>query len=676
MKLKEHAYSNLLDVLRHRCEQTPDKQAFTYLRDGEIVEAGLTYEELYRRSAAVAVELVQQGLAGDTILLLYPPGLDFLVGFYGCIFASCIPVPVVPPRNNRNLSNFDSIHTDAGATAVLSNADMGGRLRKIFSGIQSLDALPIIATDTVSATLADAWRAPSIQPDDMAFLQYTSGSTSAPKGVMVTHANLLHNNAMMQAYFGHTSEERFANWLPHFHDMGLIGNLLQTVFVGGHCDVMAPSAFVKKPIAWLNIMSSRGATYSGSPNFGYQLCVDRVTEAQRDALDLSGWRNAYCGAEPIRPATLQSFMRTYARCGFRPEAMYPCYGMAETTLMISGGSTRLPPVIRHFDKAQIEADTACPVAADAHGAHAMVGCGRPAAGQIVAIVDPETRLEKMRGAVGEIWVSGPSACKGYYQNAEATEETFRQCLPGYRDRTFVRSGDLGFVDQEGELFVSGRLKDLIIVNGRNHYPQDIELVVAQCHPSLTVDGGATFSVDSPTGEKVVVTHEIERSAIRDYDFEEIVRSVRKALSDTFEIELDAFVLLRPGRVAKTSSGKIRRSASRRAYLMDQLEAVDQWKRPSSGEPVAEPAPHGGTDFRCRESVQIWLSERIASYLALSRDDVETTRPVAEYGMNSSVAMQLLGDITEGIEKEVEPTLIWEYPTIDALSEKIVEMRVQ
>lgn len=565
---------SLVDLLTTHASQQPERTAYRYLVtgdcDGEIQD--ISYGRLARRSRAVAAWLQERGLAGSRALLLYPPGLEFISGYLGCLSAGVVAVPGLPPQgrsqNHRALTRMKRLIADADAKVILGGREVLAALAAQAEHLPELDGITCVATEDIPDEAADSWREPDLTADSVAFLQYTSGSTSAPRGVMVTHGNLLDNQRAITERMGHTPDtlaeyehELFVSWLPVYHDMGLIGPVLNTVHLGATATLFSPLHFLQRPARWLTALSHYRPHTSGGPNFAYELCLKHATPELLDGLDLSRWKVAFNGAEPVRAATLRRFTETFAPAGFRREALYPCYGLAEATLIVTGGSVDTPPTL---------------AAAPGSGPHvgaadaAAVGSGRPIPGTTVVIADPERREELPEGEVGEIWVSGAGVAKGYWRNALATRETFRATLKDRPDR-FLRTGDLGFL-REGELFVTGRLKDLMVIDGRNHYPQDLELSAEMSHGALRPGCTAAFSVDGGVeGEQPVIVAETAPDAAA--DSERITEVIRSAIGEAHGLAVRDVVLVHPGTIPKTSSGKIQRHASRAAYLADALAVV-------------------------------------------------------------------------------------------------------
>ncbi len=448
--------ATVVELLRERARVSGAKRAFTFLADGEgPEESRLTYAELELQARSIAGRLLALGLAGQRALMLYPPGLDFLPAFLGGLSAGVVAVPAHLPRLNRPMSRLRAIVGDAQPAVTLTVSSLLPDAERWTASIPELRGLPCLATNDGDA--ADAERAVDFTPtpDSLAFLQYTSGSTSTPKGVMVSHANLMHNSSVIGRCFGASSDSRGVFWLPMFHDMGLIGGFLQTLYCGGSSTLLSPVAFLQRPSRWLQAISDARATISGGPNFAYDLCARKITPEQRDTLDLSRWTVAFNGAEPVRAETLDRFAETFAPCGFRRDAFLPCYGLAESTLLVSGSTRRSPPVVVAVHPRDLESNRVHVVERDEPlKARRVAGSGRPALDQVVAIVDPETGFRRPLDEVGEIWVKGPSVAQGYWQRPEFSAETFHARLAGSEEGPFLRTGDLGFL-RDGELFVTG-----------------------------------------------------------------------------------------------------------------------------------------------------------------------------------------------------------------------------
>lgn len=575
--------TTLVELLGHRALHQPERRAFAFLEDGEIESSHLTHAELDRRARAIAVALQDLKAAGERVLLIYAPGLEYVTAFFGCLYAGAIAVPLYPPRPNRTLARFQEIAADAQAAVALTSTEILSRLRGPLAEEPALEALRWLDTKTISSDLAQNWKPPAVRSNTLAFLQYTSGSTSRPKGVMVTHGNLLHNAGMMCDAFELTDQSRIVCWLPLYHDMGLIGNIVAPLCAGAPTVLMSPMAFLLKPFRWLQAINRYRATISGAPNFAYDLCVRKVTPEQRARLDLSSWRVAFNGAEPVRAETLARFTEAFEPSGFCPEAIYPCYGLAEATVFVAGGLTTARPVVQKIDAECFEQGRVQPGGAEAAMTRALVSCGWAWQDERIVIVAPESLIECLAEQVGEIWVSGSNIAKGYWNREEETEATFHAYLANTAEGPFLRTGDLGFI-KDGELFIAGRLKDVIIVEGRNHYPHDIEETVEQSHPAILPRSCAAFSIDVDGQERLVILAEIggphrtSQSSAAPIagktdsrggalsGRESIMQAIRRAVAEEHDLQTYAIQLVKVGSIPKTSSGKLRRSTCRKDFL--------------------------------------------------------------------------------------------------------------
>lgn len=568
--------STLVDILRARAQSHARRVAYVFLQDNGG-DKRLSYEELDRRARSAAVLLRQHGATfGDRVLLLFSPGADYIVGFLGCLYAGCVAIPTYLPRSFRQdgtmLRRVVSIMDSASPFAALSCASSLSSSRDSAQRLARERGIRYLELDEAGEFLAEQWARPSIDAGTLAFLQYTSGSIGQPKGAMVTHGNVLHNSLDIHRCFETDPDTCGVSWLPPYHDMGLIGNILQALYVGCPLVLMSPVSFLQRPYRWLQAISKYRGTISGAPNFAYELCLRKTTEEQRATLDLSCWKVAYTGAEPVRAQTLERFAEGFAECGFRPEAFLPCYGLAEATLLVSGQRVSMAPTIRSFDAPALQNHEVRPAEScgGAASAVALVGCGPVAGGQDVRIVNPDTRAVCQEHQIGEIWIAGPAVARGYWREPVKTAETFEAHL-ATGEGPFMRTGDLGFLS-EGELFVTGRRKDLIIIRGSNYYPQDIEYTVDQCHDAIRPGCGAAFSVEVDGEEKLVIVQEIELKH-RAIDPSIPIAAVHRAISEQHGLAPHDVVLIKTGHIPKTSSGKIRRQQCKCAYLAGTLELL-------------------------------------------------------------------------------------------------------
>ena len=562
-------FPTLVALLAERAKTQPDERAYVFLSDRGAEEAALTFGQLHDAAQALAARLATLSRPGDRAILVFPPGLEFMVAFFGCLIAGVIAVPMMVPR--RNSARDSSAAIMANCEPVIALTSPAFAVRQDLQERFSRDRVQWLSVDLAQpgCGIADL---PSPDPQDIAFLQYTSGSTSEPKGVAVSHANLVANLEMIRLALGNTKHSTYVNWVPLYHDMGLIFNALEAFYAGALCVLMAPNAFTQRPLGWLRTISHYRAEVAASPNFGYDLCVSRYRADQMEGVDLSSWKIAANGAEPVHAETIERFIETFAGHGLKPEAMFPAYGMAEATLLISGGRRGAGHVTRAVSRSALQAHRVA-AAADEADVQMLVGCGRALAGVQIAIVDPDSRRRLAIGQVGEIWVDGPNVARSYWRNVEATKTGLNAQIAGVDDgTTWLRTGDLGFLDETDELFITGRIKDLIIIRGINHYPQDIEYTVQTGHPALRQNCGAAFSVPDEHDEEVlVVVQEIERTERNRIDPIEVTGLIREGVTDQHELFARHIMLIRPGTLPKTTSGKIQRSLTRRLWLERRLD---------------------------------------------------------------------------------------------------------
>jgi acyl-CoA synthetase (AMP-forming)/AMP-acid ligase II len=566
------SFGTLVDAARWRAAHQPERLAYRFLPSGEPPDAILTYGELDRRARIVASLLQAGGRCQERVLVVCPPGLEFVVAYFGCLYAGAVAVVLPPPVQSRLplfLARLAGVCRDATPAVALTTARTFDMLRPHLVPAQDPVPLRWLAVDDLPDADPSNWRDPEASGSDLAFLQYTSGSTTEPKGVMVSHGNLIANIRAIERSFAQPPETESVCWLPPHHDMGLIGGILAPLYLGTAATLMPSVAFVQRPARWLQAIARYGASASGGPNFAYDLCLRRVTPEQCSALDLHTWVVAFTGAEPVRAETLRAFAERFGPCGFRPAAFKPCYGLAEATLLVAAAPGRAAPTVRRFRADELARHRAVPAVEDDAAGATLVSSGRPTAP--VAIVNPESGTACDPGQVGEIWVSGPSVALGYWNRPEESAATFGQTLAG-RGEAFLRTGDLGFL-LDDELFVTGRIKDLIIIDGANHYPQDLERTVASCHPALGPEACAAFSIEVAGREELVVVVSPARRA--ETAVGELQRAIRHAITAHHDLRAHDVVLVKAGGIPRTTSGKIRRSACRRGYLAGTLDLWSQ-----------------------------------------------------------------------------------------------------
>ena len=635
-------------VLAHRTEEQPEKVLFRWLENGAQESGRRTYGELHRRACRLAGELRARVGKGEAAVLLFPPGLEFIEAFFGCLYAGVMAVPALPPRPRKEPVALRAIVQDVAPGMVLTTATLLERSAALRERIPHLAEVPWLAIEEAVGPGPEREPDPELRPEDVAFLQYTSGSTSLPKGVVVRHSNLLANEAMIQAGFANGPDSVMVGWLPLYHDMGLIGNVLQPLYLGATCVLMSPLSFLRRPVSWLQAISKYKATVSGGPNFAYDLCVERVREEEASSLDLSSWRVAFNGAEPVRAQTMERFARVFAPQGFRREAFFPCYGLAEATLFVTGADPAAPPEVLEVSAAALEQGKISTDSEDGDRRR-LVSSGRLALETEVLICDPESGAPSLPGTVGEILVSGPGVAGGYWQRPDATAEAFGHDPRG-DGGSFLRTGDLGFL-ADGELFVTGRIKDLLILRGRNHYPQDLELVAETSHPALRSSSSAAFSVTVEGEERLVLVAELDRRS--EAAAAAAAGAIRQAIAEQNEVQVYEVVLLRAGWLPKTSSGKVQRSACRKALAEDELPviyrssvAVAPAVAASTLESESEPAP--GLDRQRllalpaeeqRGALETGLRELLRG-VSRELESEDPTVPLTRMGLDSLGAVEL------------------------------------
>ncbi|WP_216206438.1 type I polyketide synthase [Amycolatopsis aidingensis] len=649
----------------------PDERTFRFLVDGEGEPLSLTNAELDRRAQAVATTLRQRFPAGERALIVCPPGLDYIVSFFACLYSGIIAVPVYPPDPSllqRTLPRLLGVIEDAEPVVVLAPAETTALADRFAEYAPALRDIAWQAVDTVDPAAAQEWRRPDITAADLAFLQYTSGSTSRPKGVMVGHGNLIHNLRQLNTqFFDASADSHMVTWLPPYHDMGLIAGLLAPVFGGYPVTFMSPFSFLKRPYRWLKAVSDHGGTLGGGPNFAFDLCAAKVSEQELETLDLSTWRVALNGAEPVRMETIDKFSRTFAPTGFRRETFMPAYGLAEGTLAVSGGDIPEQPVFRRLDPEALAADRAVDAGPEADSVRTVVGCGWSLSDQRIVIADPRTRQRLPEGRVGEIWVAGDSIAHGYWRRAEITAETFDAHLEDTGEGPFLRTGDLGFLDGT-ELYVTGRIKDVIIVAGQNHYPQDIERTVEAADTTALRAGCGVAGIREIDGvERLIVIQEVAVHPGR-FDAGQVIAAIQARVAEEHGLPVHGVALVRRGTVPKTSSGKLQRNACLNAFVAGELKIVAGTGLPEEQAAEPEPEPAARPDAVGRDRVETLLRAELAKLVGTPAAELDPTRAFASYGLRSVDLVALVGELERLLDRRLESTVVWEYPTVEQLAD--------
>jgi amino acid adenylation domain-containing protein/non-ribosomal peptide synthase protein (TIGR01720 family) len=643
--------STLVQALQRRAALTPDRVALRFLAETRDQAVVLSYRELDQRARSIAGALQAQADFGDRAVLLFPSGPDYVAAFFGCLYAGVIAVPAYPPESAKrhHQERLLSIISDAEPRLLLTRADQRDALLLIEG------APPLLCVDTLDSALGDRWRAPVLQDDDIAFLQYTSGSTALPKGVQVSHGNLVANELLIRHGFGIdlNPDDVIVSWLPLYHDMGLIGGLLQPIFSGVPCVLMSPAYFLGRPLRWLEAISEYGGTISGGPDFAYRLCSERVSDSALERLDLSGWRVAYSGSEPIRLDTLERFADKFAGCGFTADSFMASYGLAEATLFVAG-----TPRGQGIGNLRVDDQALAQHRAEPGEGSAIMSCGISQPDHAVLIVDPVSLSELTDNAVGEVWAAGPSIAHGYWRNPEASAKTFVQRA----GRTWLRTGDLGFM-REDQLFITGRLKDMLIVRGHNLYPQDIEQTVEREVEVVRKGRVAAFAVRVDGQEGIGIAAEISRSVQKILAPEVLIKAIRQAVAEAFQEAPGVVVLLNPGALPKTSSGKLQRSACRNHLADGSLDSYAVF--PSQ---TCESADNAESGSPLQNLIgRIWCEQ-------LQVNQVGVDDHFFLLGGNSIAATQVVARLREELRLALNLRLLFEAPTLGAFADAVTRQQ--
>jgi acyl-CoA synthetase (AMP-forming)/AMP-acid ligase II/acyl carrier protein len=716
-------HPDFLSMLFERAVQHPDRPAIVFL-DEQRSETTLTYGSLWQKSLEIANALTDHDATNPTVncentpyrraLLLFPPGIDFFPAFFGCQLARWIPVPTNYPKPHREMPRLNSCARDCSPSLILSNRRTLDTLDR--TKLDPAADVPAIAVDQLpQATAFDGQNRltgnrfadqssaslKAIDPKSTAFLQYTSGSTSAPKGVVVSHQNLMANLEAIRVGFGlgwaETSGQSVTTsvfWLPHFHDMGLIGGVLAPLYVGFRTVLMSPQAFVRRPVLWLRAVQQYRAVVTGAPNFAFELCTDRIPPEQAQTLDLSSLRVLFCGAEPIRANALRAFEARFASAGFDGNSFYPCYGLAEATLLASGGQGPGQVKVLSIDRQSLQQGTIRLTQSQSNNTTSLVSCGKAALETEIAIADPESRIRLNELQVGEVWLRGPSVSAGYYRMAEDQEERFSATLRTKRagrffwskvknttddldpKPAFFRTGDLGFM-HEGNLYITGRIKELIIVRGRNYFPQDIE-ATTQASGLKPCGRAAAVPIDGPRGESLGVAVEVHRRTSTDL-FPSMIRTLRRRIIDEHDIDPRELIFVATGSIPVTTSGKLRRNAARELFAASYCDTLYRWCRNNAAEsppinlPVLPDVPTEQDFESIREMVGQWMTQWLVVRAGIPAAQIDLETRFEDYGLDSLMAIELVGDLEDACDVELTPTVAMQNPTILQMSTLVATM---
>ncbi len=657
---------SLVEIISKRANAQPDDVVYKYLGDGINETESFTFKEIDRVARSIAEALSKKLSKGDRVLLLFPQGLQYVAALYGCFYGGFIAIPAYPPRRNRKMDRINSIIEDSGAAAGLVTEDVFKTIERNFAEDELLKGMEWFEYEKISTNTNPPALSNLPKPEDVAFIQYTSGSTGNPKGVMITHKNIVYNSDFIRRSFGFDRHTVGMNWLPIFHDMGLVGGIFQAAFLGLINIGMPPVAFLKNPLNWLKAIDKYKATTGGGPNFSFDYCVQKIKPEEVEGLDLSSIKNFYCGGEPVRKKTFEEFPKAFKGAKVRTNQMFAVYGMAETTLIVTGKDPATEPTFVRVDQEALSKNKLIFVSDSDKGIN-LVSNGRVWMDTKVAIVNPETFVEVDENSIGEVWISGPTVAKGYWNKPEENKRTFNAYLSNGQG-PWLRSGDLGFMYQD-ELYITGRLKDLIIIRGVNYYPNDIEYSIQQSHEAFKPNSGAAFSIHKDGIEKLVIVQELERNYLRNTDFDELMAHIRKTIADEHELEVYSIALIRTGSIPLTSSGKIQRRQTRYEFLTDKLNVIASWQLDDQTPEVEEPSFTEPTEDAIRE----WLVQWIMKNQHFKREEIDLNTPITSYGIDSLAAVTLEQEISTQFGFQWHVSYFMLNPTINKLAEEGMEI---
>lgn len=659
MSLAKNSPSTLVALLLQQAQCQPDRRAITLLADGVTEVNHLTYEALDRKAKAISVYLQAQGAQGERALLVFPPAPEFCSGGFGCLYAGVVAVSTYPPDPSRlpeTLPTFLRVAKNSRAKFALTTRVILAMIQPLLAMAPELKDIQWISIDDVPDDLAKDWKARDISPDTLAYLQYTSGSTGDPKGVMFSHRNVIYQLEQAKEIYGTSPESVFVNWAPFYHNFG-VGVFLHSVFAGASFFYLSPLSFLQNPISWLQALSRLHGNFSCAPNFAYELCATQGTEQDRKDLDLSNWEFAGCGAEPISKETIDRFVEVYRPYGFRPDAFTTGYGLTEATLAVSCSLKKSGPRALQIDRKSLYANQVRETTSNGKGGLSVVSSGRPVPESVVLIVKPESLNPAAPNQIGEVWVSGPGIALGYWDRPEETEQTFHARLADVKSPFFLRTGDLGF-QKDGELFIVGRIKDLMVIRGKNHYAEDIEQTIERkCH-NLRQKSNAAFSVLLEGKERLVVTQEIDN--ITQSEVESLATSIRQVVAEEHGLHVYSIVFLKPGSLPRTPGRKIQRYLCKEGFLNGSLQTFYTWKKKGSAKKIASPSG----------SLEQWLISQVAEKLGMDPEEIDLREALTNYEVDSLTSVELSGLIQSKFDIIVEPVTFLQGFNIHQVAEKI------
>lgn len=664
-------FRNLVEVLEYRAKETPNNIAYTFLFDGEDKENNITYLELLNMSKAVAFELQKKYKKGDRVILGYSFGLDVIIAFYACLLAGIIPVPVPPPdttKLSKSSSRLSSIISNCEPKAILTTTNIKSGMSVFAIVIPELREMDYISTDNIDIRHSLDFKKVEIKEENVAFLQYTSGSTSEPRGVIVTHRSLLANQEMLLNTFAYNGENNnCVSWIPFYHDMGLVGHIIHPLYVNGRSIIMEPGDFLEKPVRLLKAISNYRAFMSFSPNFAYDLCSMKVKdeEMKRYDVDLSSWKIAGNSSEPIRKDTLDRFYERFKNFGFSKKALFPAYGLAEATLIVSGKNINEEYKFLQASKSHI-GNNIIASPSNENDSVFLVSSGKATINQEIKIVDAITLKECNEKELGEIWVNGENVADGYWNNLDETNRIFRHKIKSSPNKVYLRTGDVGFIDKN-ELYLVGRLKDIIIVNGKNIYPHDIERLIeakVKEFPEIKLGSTAVFSLEINNKENLVLAMEIDPEKNHLFDINKLISAINKLLISEYQMSFYSMNFVKVGNLPKTSSGKLQRNLYKKIFdgnseAKFNIDIIHKYSRNSS-------LTKNNLMDQSKNNVELknWIVQWFISTLALKDvNDIEIDKSLLDFITDSLFIISFSNDLGIKLGRKIEQDFLYKYPTI-------------
>ncbi len=651
---------NLVELLINRSDRFQNKVLYNFMGSNASLEhcKRVSFEDLDKKSKTISVGLLDLINSGDRVVILLPPGENYITSLFGCLYAGIIAVPVQIPRREQQFSKLIHIINDCHAKLLISDTSTLLKIKENLSSHFTLSKPQWFNCDEVGDDNHIFWKYPKINEHDTALIQYSSGTTGTSKGSMITHDNLLHNLDLVYQAFQHNTDSRVVSWLPPYHDMGLIGCILQPLYAGMTSVIMPPITFIKHPFSWLKTISDFRATTSGAPNFAYDLCTQKISDEQKQQLDLSCWEVAFIGAETIRKNTIENFTACFVSTGFQKRAFLPCYGLAEATLFVAGNSKGEGPKYKPTPKSD-----------EYYLSNDLVSCGHLNQGQNIRIVNPNTLLPVVKGEIGEIWVNSRSVAKGYWNKADLTNNVFHAHASKLPHLSYLRTGDLGMIEND-QLYVVGRIKELITHHGKNLFPQEIEHTITRNHSILEANTCVAFSIDSHQSEQLVIVIEIHKKILDNQNIDDLVASIKRCINEVYDLDVFSIVFTKPRKIPKTSSGKMQRHLCRKIYLDKTLPVIKSYEKDLSDHTDTAKMKNLNNVVRLKpktyQELENYFMALMMDQLRVTKEQIDLTRPIPEYGMDSSLAIGITCKLEKTFHVSLEPTLFWEYPTFQSV----------